>query len=75
MTVVAEQIGKNSINIEADAENVKCIKERLTQKRKADSVSKHLAKYEHTENLNTICGFNIKLFDESAVQNKMTAIL
>lgn len=69
--VAASQIGRNSINIEADAENVKCIENRLAEKRKADSVLKHLAKYEHTENLENLCGFDIK----SAAQNKMAAAL
>lgn len=72
--VVARQIGRNSISIEADADNVKCIKNRLAEKRKSDSVMKYLAKYEKTENLDEIC-FGMELFAETAPQHQAAATL
>jgi site-specific DNA-methyltransferase (adenine-specific) len=73
--VAVSQIGRNSISIEADAENVKWIGNRLAEKRKADSILKHLAKYECTENLNEICGFDVRSTAELAAQDKMAAAL
>lgn len=73
--MAASQIGRHSINIEADAENVKCIENRLAEQRKADSILKHLAKYDNTKNLEDICGFDINLTAESVAQNKMSTVL
>jgi DNA modification methylase len=52
--VVAEQLGRKSIGIEIDPENVKCIENRLEYISKADSVTRFYKDYIHTDNLKTI---------------------
>jgi DNA modification methylase len=52
--VVAEQLGRKSIGIEIDPENVKCIENRLKHISKADSVTRFYREYIHTNNLKTI---------------------
>lgn len=52
--VVAEQLGRKSIGIEIDPENVKCIENRLENISKSDSVTRFYKDYIHTENLKTI---------------------
>ncbi|GAB4293840.1 MAG: adenine-specific DNA-methyltransferase [Myxococcota bacterium] len=54
--VVAEQLGRRSIGIEIDAENIKCIKDRLNSIKPADNVEKYYEDYIHTENLGKIWG-------------------
>lgn len=54
--VVAEQLGRKSIGIEIDPENVKCIEQRLTTIRESDSISKYYNDYINTENLKEIWG-------------------
>jgi len=56
--VVAEQLGRKSIGIEIDPENVKCIKDRVNNIREADNVEKYYKDFIHTENLNEI--WNLK---------------
>ncbi len=52
--VVAEQLGRKSIVIEIDSENVRCIKNRLKYINKADSISRFYKDYIYTENLKKI---------------------
>lgn len=52
--VVAEQTGRKSIGIEIDPKNTACIKNRLKQIRKPDSLSKFYKDYIYTENLQKI---------------------
>ncbi len=52
--IVAEQLGRKSIGIEIDNENVKCIKTRLKQISKSDDISKFYKDYIYTENLKEI---------------------
>jgi len=53
-SVVAYQLGRNSIGIEIDPKNVEIIKKRLTFPRAADSVSKYYDYYRFTPNLKEI---------------------
>jgi len=53
-SVVAHQLGRNSIAIEIDPKNVEIIKKRLTFPRAADSVSKYYDYYRFTPNLKEI---------------------
>ena len=53
---VAEQLKRNSINIEIDAENAKCIENRLASIRAADSIERFFEDYRYTENLAEIWG-------------------
>jgi len=53
-SVVAYQLGRNSIAIEIDPKNVEIIKKRLTFPRAADSVSKYYDYYRFTPNLKEI---------------------
>ena len=52
--VASEQLGRKSIGIEINSENVKCIKNRLKHISKADSVSRFYKDYIYTENLREI---------------------
>ena len=53
-SVVAEQLGRNSIAIELDEINVEAIRSRLIEKRFSDNVSKLQLYYRYTENLSQI---------------------
>ncbi len=53
-SVVAYQLGRNSITVEIDPKNVEIIKKRLTFPRAADSVSKYYDYYRFTPNLKEI---------------------
>ncbi len=55
--VVAEQLGRESIGIEIDSENVKYIKNRLKHISKSDSVFRFYKDYIYTENLKEIWDF------------------
>ena len=54
--VVAEQLGRKSIGIEIDPENVKCIDRRLKSIQESDSITKYFKDYINTENLKEIWG-------------------
>lgn len=66
---VAAQLYRNSINIEVDAENIKCIEKRLTSPRTADSVEKFFEDYKYTENLAEIWGKSFSGNDQEANRN------
>ncbi|MBI4824764.1 MAG: site-specific DNA-methyltransferase [Nitrospirae bacterium] len=52
--VVAEQLGRKSIGIELDSENVKCIKTRMKGISKSDSTLRFYKDYIYTDNLKKI---------------------
>ncbi len=52
--VVAKQLGRKSIGIEIDPENIKCIEDRQKNIREADNIVKYYKDYMYTENLNEI---------------------
>jgi len=52
--VVAEQVGRKSIGIEIDPDNVQCMKKRLNTIREADSIEKYYKDFICTENLHEI---------------------
>jgi DNA modification methylase len=54
--VVSEQLGRKSIGIEIDEHNVEIIKNRLTEQRKSDDVSRFLKDYACTPDLDAIWG-------------------
>ena len=58
--VVAGQLGRKSIGVEVDPENVTRIKERIADLRDADNVGKFFPYYRHTENIETVWGFDRK---------------
>jgi DNA modification methylase len=53
-STVAEQLGRNSISIEIDPENVEVIKKRLEMHRAADNILKFRDYYRFTQNLDSI---------------------
>lgn len=55
--VVAEQLKRNSIGIEKDKENVKCIENRLKIIKESDDVQRFYREYIYTENLDEIWGY------------------
>lgn len=54
--VTAHQLGRNSIGIEIDLDNVKCIKSRLEKISEADDLKKIYKEYVYTDNVKEICG-------------------
>ena len=52
--VVAEQLGRKSVAIEIDKDNIKCIKNRLKHISKTDNILKFHKDYIYTENLKTL---------------------
>ncbi len=56
--VVANQLNRNSVNIEIDSLNVECIEKRLSEMRESDSIDKFYKNYVYTENLQKIWGGN-----------------
>lgn len=54
--VVAEQLGRKSIGIELDSNNVVLIQNRLTERRKSDDVSRFFKDYAYTLDLEAIWG-------------------
>lgn len=74
--VVAEQIKRNSIGIEKDRENVRCIENRLKVIRESDDVQRFYSKYIHTENINKIwdCEVNTEIKISKGKQLSMLGI-
>lgn len=72
--VVAEQLGRKSIGIELDPENVKCIKDRVKNIREADNIEKWYKDFIHTENLNEIWNLNPESFGKIAKKKKMQTL-
>lgn len=56
--VVAEQLGRKSIGIELDSENVALIERRLAEQRKSDDISRFFKDYACTSDLERIWGDN-----------------
>ena len=54
--IVAEQLGRKSVGIELDADNVAIIEKRLAEQRKSDDVSRFLKDYVCTPDLEAIWG-------------------
>ena len=52
--VVAEQVGRKSIGIEIDPNNIHCIKDRLKEIRDSDNIQRFHKDYVYTENLEKI---------------------
>lgn len=59
--VVAEQLGRKSLGIEIDLENVKCIKNRLKKIFESDDINKFFKDYIYTENLKSIWNTELKI--------------
>ena len=70
--VVAEQLGRQSIGIELDSRNVALIRDRLTEQRKSDDVSRFFKDYSCTPDLEAIWGGRA-LNRKSASSAKTTA--
>ncbi|MDE0400478.1 MAG: site-specific DNA-methyltransferase [Candidatus Poribacteria bacterium] len=54
--VVAEQLGRKSVGIELDSQNVELIENRLAKPRESDDVSRFFKDYVCTPDLEAICG-------------------
>ena len=65
--VVAEQVGRKSIGVEIDPDNVQCIESRLEVIRESDNIQKFQKDYIYTENLNGIWDVGL---DNSAKRHK-----
>lgn len=70
--VVAEQLGRESIGIELDLQNVELIQNRLAERRESDDVSRFFKDYACTPNLETIWG-EPKLNRKFASSDEVTA--
>ena len=58
--VAAEQLKRNSIGIEVDKKNTRCIEDRLENIREADDIQKYYKDYRYTDNLEQIWEMDIK---------------
>jgi DNA modification methylase len=58
--LVAEQLRRNSIVIEKDLENVRCIEKRLKNISESDDVRRFYDDYIYSENLDKIWGYEVK---------------
>lgn len=54
--VVAEQLERNSIGIEKDKENIKCIEKRLANIKESDHIQRYYNDYVYTDNIEKIWG-------------------
>ena len=54
--IVADQLGRKSVGIELDAENIALIQNRLNERRKSDQVARFYKDYAYTPNLDAIWG-------------------
>ncbi len=63
--VVSEQLGRKSIGVELDSQNIALIENRLTEHRESDNVSRFFKDYACTPNLDAIWG-------EAALARKLT---
>lgn len=70
--VVAEQLGRKSIGIELDSENVALIEKRLAERRKSDDVSRFFKDYACTPDLAAIWG-DSEMNRKFAASNEPTA--
>ena len=52
--VVSNQLKRNTLGIEIDPDNVRCINERVKIVKSSDSIKKYYKDYIHTENLKEI---------------------
>jgi len=69
--VVAEQVGRKSIGVEIDPDNVQCIKNRLKEIRESDNIQKFQKDYIYTENLNEIWDIGL---DNSTKRHKIKTL-
>lgn len=67
--IVAKQLKRNSVSIEIDGENAKCIENRIASIQKSDSVEKYFEKYICTENLPEIWGENLSNKKKIKIEN------
>ena len=58
-SLVASQLGRNSISIEKAVRNIDCIKKRITNLRNVDDIDKYYEIYYCTENLDNVWGRRI----------------
>ncbi|PKP60941.1 MAG: modification methylase [Candidatus Altiarchaeales archaeon HGW-Altiarchaeales-1] len=56
--VVSNQLQRNSVGIEIDPDNAKCINNRIKNIRESDNINNYYTYYIHTENLNDIWNNN-----------------
>ena len=56
--IVSKQLNRNTIGIEIDPDNVRCINERLDDIKPSDNIKKYYKDYVHTDNLKEIWGFS-----------------
>ena len=72
--VAAHQLGRNSIGIEIDLDNVKCIKSRLEKISEADDLKKFYKEYVYTENVKKICEADSIFFTLKKKQDKLNLL-
>lgn len=72
--VVANQLGRNTIGIEKDRKNVRCIENRLKVIRESDNVQRFYSDYVHTENIEKIWGRMVDT-EKRINKNKQLSIL
>lgn len=73
--VVAQQLGRNSIGIEIDPENVKIIEERLKYPRTADNILRYYNYYRYTHDLQRIWPCEKPDATDTAEQMRLSLVL
>ena len=57
--VVAGQLRRNSIGIEKDKENIRCIEKRLTNSKESDNIQRYYNDYIYTDDIEKVWGYGI----------------
>ena len=72
--IAADQLGRKSVGIELDAENIALIRNRLNERRKSDDAARFYKDYACTPNLDAIWG-NERLASPNPASSKQPALL
>ncbi|MBE8182410.1 MAG: site-specific DNA-methyltransferase [Candidatus Portiera sp.] len=69
-SVTALQLNRDSIGVEIDPNNVKCLKNRTSKVKAEDDISNLINYYRYSEGLDDICGFDIDKMDEKSISKE-----
>jgi site-specific DNA-methyltransferase (adenine-specific) len=73
--VVSEQLGRDSIGIDKDKKNIKCIEKRLKFIRESDNVHRFYNDYFYTENLDEIWGGEISPRKKTKTSKQLSILI
>lgn len=70
--VTALQLNRDSIGIEIDPNNVKCVRNRTSKLKVQDDISKLINYYRYSEGLDDICGFNLNKMEKQSISKELS---